>query len=310
MRKIFVLIYFCIIMAVFAEGQSSSGQQKFKKDDFMYIMIYDYDNNGIRDVKIFVNGNYEGASNIQGRFMLPYKRIYRSGFELSLKKDGYEEINQLINFDPSQALYFKIGNAEQYLAIGKSFIDNEEYDSALEYIDKSVSLEPSWNDSLFLKAIALNRLRRYGEAMGVLGSITLNSANREYVEAFMKENMECLLEKATPKESSDTAGLLSWASDEDLKAFISKKVSEADSFFEEQKYAKSFELYTQILGIKPYDCELRFKRMKSLFLSNRLDSSNYELILDDCDLLLNMGYLNNEIKEIMSFISEETGVMH
>ncbi len=309
MRKLLILICCCIMMPYFVEGQSSASQQKFKKDDFMYIMIYDYDNNGVRDVKVFVNGNYEGSTNLQGRFMLPYKKSYKSGFDISFKKEGYEEINQSVAFDPVQALYIKIGNAEQYLAIGKSLIDNEDYESALEYIDKSLSLDASWSDSMFLKAVALYRLGRYGEALGILGGITLNSINRDCVEEFMKENMDALLREKSQKETADVAGLISLDTAEELKAFIQKKTLEADTLYMDLKYKKAYELYTQILGLKPYDADIRFKRMQSLFLSNRLDKSNYELILEDCNFLSSIGYVNAEMTEIMAFISDNTSEM-
>ena len=303
MRKLFLLFCCCLLVPCFVSGQTSSSQQRFRKDDFMYVMVYDYENNGVRDVKVFVNGDYEGSTNLQGRFMLPYKRSYKSGFDISLKKDGYEEIIQSVYFDPVQALYFKIGNAEQYLAIGKSFIDNGDCASALEYLDRSLSLDPSWNDTMFLKAVALNRLHRYGEALGVLGGIPLNSVNRECVEDFMKENMNAMLMENSRTGTSDSPGLV-LDTEEDLKAFIQKKTSEADALYVEQKFKRAYEVYTQILGLKPYDAEIRFKRMKSLFLSNRQDSSNYELILEDCSFLSSIGFVNEEMNEIMAFISD------
>ena len=46
--------------------------------------------------------------------------------------------------------------------------------------------------------------------------------------------------------------------------------------------------------------------MSSLFLINKMDSSKYELILSDCEVLKTNGYNLEQVQEVENYIKKES----
>ncbi len=152
----------------------------------MYMLIYDYDNNCVQDAAVYVDDKFIGNSDIHGRFMitLPSSRVYK----MTLKKDGYEVIETKFSFKPSEALYFKMGNSNQFLKLSEDSLDNEKYDDALYFADKSLELNSGRIDALYLKAIIYNRLSDFEQSNKILSLIKQSEENTEYIKQLQIKN--------------------------------------------------------------------------------------------------------------------------
>jgi thioredoxin-like negative regulator of GroEL len=86
-----------------------------------------------------------------------------------------------------------------------------------------------------------------------------------------------------------------------------EKKQEAARLFQEGKYAAAREQYAAISRARPEDVEARFYQWYSLFLSNKMDMSNYQQIKEGLRGLEQAGYHRAEIKEILGYITTEEG---
>lgn len=71
------------------------------------------------------------------------------------------------------------------------------------------------------------------------------------------------------------------------------------------KYDEAYKLCNEILLYDKDDLEARYYRMLSLFNINRMDSSNYPAILEDCEVLKLSGYKIPEVENIENLIQME-----
>lgn len=93
-------------------------------------------------------------------------------------------------------------------------------------------------------------------------------------------------------------------SEQDIKLRDNKK--NVISLYQKKEYDECFKLCNQILEIDGQDLEIRFYRMSSLFLINKMDSSKYELILSDCEVLKTNGYNLEQVQEVENYIKKES----
>ncbi len=149
-------VIFAAVISIVLSGCKTAGVNRIAQDDTaMYAMVYDYDNNVVSNVHIYVNDTYAGESDVQGRFVL--KLPEKSDYMITLKKAGYETVERQIHFDPFLVLYFKMGNGEQFLYLAEESLDSGDTESAMGFVDRTLALESSRPDALFLKAIILYR---------------------------------------------------------------------------------------------------------------------------------------------------------
>jgi len=84
---------------------------------------------------------------------------------------------------------------------------------------------------------------------------------------------------------------------------------EADVLFTEGKYAQASAMYAALAEAQPENTEARFSFLYSLFLSNKMDRSNYGQIKEGFLILERNGYQRREIGETLEFIEmEERGM--
>ncbi|MGP1587603.1 MAG: hypothetical protein ACTTHG_04605 [Treponemataceae bacterium] len=86
------------------------------------------------------------------------------------------------------------------------------------------------------------------------------------------------------------------------------KIEKDNAFilFSQKKYCDAYEKFNSLSRICD-DVEIRFFTIYSLFLSNKMDSSNYELYSTEISKLKDSGYYRKEMDEIEVFIRYETG---
>ena len=84
---------------------------------------------------------------------------------------------------------------------------------------------------------------------------------------------------------------------------------EAKMLFGEGKFVQASVLYATVAEAQPENTEARFFYLYSLFLSNRLDRSNYRRIKEGFLLLERNGYRRREIRDVLEYIElEERGL--
>ena len=84
---------------------------------------------------------------------------------------------------------------------------------------------------------------------------------------------------------------------------------EAGVLFAEGKYAQASVQYAALAEAQPENIEARFFYLYSLFLNNKMDRSNYQMIKEGFMALESNGYRRREIGETLDYIElEERGL--
>ena len=95
--------------------------------EYMYVMIYDYYNNGVKNVSIYLDDKIIGRTDVYGRFSFPIKND-NSKHTLSLQKDNYEKITDTIFYTRNEVLYYKMGESFFYFEEAEKQFDSKNYD--------------------------------------------------------------------------------------------------------------------------------------------------------------------------------------
>src|SRR5574344_1605510 len=123
-----ILIIPCVLIL-----QACRSTNNYDKNDVMYAMIYDYDNNEIQNVNIYVDGIHVGDSDVHGRFIFTQRNNH---FLVQLRKASYETLTAEINFDTLKVAYFKLANAEQLRNLSEESLEVRDYEQALDYCNR------------------------------------------------------------------------------------------------------------------------------------------------------------------------------
>jgi hypothetical protein len=185
MKKIF---FGMLLLVPVLAGCTTTGKsvKRIDKEDAMYSMIYDYDNNPVQEVKVYLNGNYAGESDVQGRFLM--KGTPDTDFSVSLEKPAYEPLSASLHFDPLEVAYFKMGNAEQFRKLAEDSLSVHEDKDALDYCLRAEKLENKRQDIQYLKAVILNQLGRYDESDAVLETMSSAAGYTPYITSLKAKN--------------------------------------------------------------------------------------------------------------------------
>ena len=183
MKRI-VCIVICAYMTVFLFSCKSTKVKGIDADGVMHAMIYDYDNNGVRGVSVYIDGNYMGESDVRGRFM--FKLYDEKEHELVLQKDGWERISDVIVFDEVLVLYYKMGNAFQLVNRAEDTLDSGNLREALMLLDRAIDLGAG-GDALYLKSVVLFKAGKYEEALKVLSLIEKEEGNASYIQTLERK---------------------------------------------------------------------------------------------------------------------------
>ncbi len=117
-------------------------------------MVYDYENNALKDVQVIENGNVIGTTDIYGRYT--YEKKDSGMVQVSFCKQGYEKIDVQIENQQNQVLYVKLGSGMYFAALSEDCFDEKKYDDALKYINKALKCEQR-KDYEYLKNLILSR---------------------------------------------------------------------------------------------------------------------------------------------------------
>lgn len=167
-------------------GLLSCATNRAGEDSAMYSMIYDYENNGVQGAGFYIDGKLLGESDVHGRFMIMLDE--KKEYTTEIKKSGYKTETVAFYYDPSRVLYVKMGNARQFTALAEKSLDLRKYSEALIYVNYALELDSSKADSLYLKAIILNKTGRFGESSETLSKIKRRDSNKKYIEALEMKN--------------------------------------------------------------------------------------------------------------------------
>ena len=64
------IYFFCLCAALFCSCTTVDKARRFEKDVCMFVMIYDYANNGVNDVSVYKDEKEVGVSDIRGRYII------------------------------------------------------------------------------------------------------------------------------------------------------------------------------------------------------------------------------------------------
>lgn len=127
----------------------------------VYIMVYDYDNMPVKEVKISLDEKMIGFTDVNGRFVFEVDDYIEHS--VLIEKQNYESITDSFIYDSSLVLYYKIGNTDQYLQLAELSLDEKKIDKAFLYVEKAVGIDNTRQDACFLKAIILFKQKKYSE---------------------------------------------------------------------------------------------------------------------------------------------------
>jgi tetratricopeptide (TPR) repeat protein len=193
-RKVLFGYLVVITFSFLFSACNSSKVMMASERGIMYAMIYDYENIAVGGVTVKVNGKELVKSDVQGRFILDFKK--RGEYEIELIKKGYEVLRQKFEYNPMDVLYFKMITAEQLVVLAEGEMDKSSYKEAEEYLERAYKLEPLRADIMYLRSISLVLQEKYIEAKKVLEELREKGYRSKYID---------LLEEKIEKENNDGA---------------------------------------------------------------------------------------------------------
>ena len=184
-RVLFLLMLQIILLA----GCSSVRGKKIKDDEaMMYGMVYDENDEAVREVEVHVDGKLKAVSDMQGRFILKYMYgdiLEEKRHTIELHKEGYETIKELIFYDPMSLLYFRMESGKAILNKAEALIDSENYKDADEELNRLLETEDQKDTALYLLAILQVREGKKAEAVQLLEN--MENKNNPYVKKFLEK---------------------------------------------------------------------------------------------------------------------------
>jgi tetratricopeptide (TPR) repeat protein len=170
-------------LAVIGSCKTSAPERAYRDSGLMLAMIYDYDNVPVNGAEIFIDDKKIIESDIQGRFVLEFRKP--GEYTITVSKKGYEDIVQSFTFDPMDVLYLKMVNASQLLTLAEEALDQYSYPEAEDFLDRALVLEPHRPDILYLKSITLYLQNKYGESREILEYLISTGIHDEYVTGLL-----------------------------------------------------------------------------------------------------------------------------
>lgn len=166
---LFFLIIYQMILLI---GCSSVSGKNFKDDEAMlYGMVYNDNDEALRDVEVVVDGKLKAVSDMQGRFILKYMYgniMERKRHTIELHKRGYETIKELIFYDPMSLLYFRMESGKAIQEMAESLIDRGSYNEADKALNRLLGIEGKEDIGLYLLAILRIKEGKESEAIHLL----------------------------------------------------------------------------------------------------------------------------------------------
>lgn len=127
-----------------------------KESPCTYIMVYDFENNTVKNVQIYIDGENVGSTDVYGRCTVEGFQNEKN-HEVILIKEDYEKIIVNTTLDDQKVLYIKMGNSFYYATLAENYLDKGMGDEALIAINKALSIKTR-EDYLFLQKIIKERV--------------------------------------------------------------------------------------------------------------------------------------------------------
>lgn len=149
MKKILI---FALVLLAFVSCKTV-GQ---KDSQCTYIMVYDFENNTVKNVQIYIDGESIGFTDVYGRCTV---EGFQNGnnHEVMLVKEDYEKIIVNTTLDDQKVLYIKMGSSIYYANLAESYLDKGMDSEALNAINKALSIKTR-EDYLYLQKVIKGRL--------------------------------------------------------------------------------------------------------------------------------------------------------
>jgi hypothetical protein len=155
----------------------------------MYGMVYDYENIPVSAAAVYIDGEKYIETDIQGRFVMEFAE---SGEHIiKLVKNGYEEVEEVFQYDPFRVLYFKMVNVNQLVSMAEGALERYAYRDAEPFLDRALLLEPLRPDILYLKSIVLYFQGKKSEARVLLEFLQELGIEGEYISELLKRVSDC-----------------------------------------------------------------------------------------------------------------------
>ena len=146
------LIFYLLILSFTLAACKSLPKNE---DNSIYVMIYDYENHGLKDVKISEGEEILAFSDIYGRAIIFLEE--KENAVIEFKKTGYEKISVNASTERQRVLYIKMGSASYFAELTEQKFDEGKYEEAMENIDKALKIEQR-SDYEYLKNLIGEKL--------------------------------------------------------------------------------------------------------------------------------------------------------
>lgn len=110
-----------------------------KKIDSAYVMVYDYENSGVMNASVYIDGKIVGHTDIYGRLMFPCDK--EKEVLIRAEKPGYETVETKTAVKSGIVIYFKMGSGSYYASKAEKLFDEHDNFNALKMIDKALEIE-------------------------------------------------------------------------------------------------------------------------------------------------------------------------
>ena len=142
---IIILLVFCLF---------SCASTPENKIDSVYVMVYDYENSEIMNVKIFMDNKEIGQTDVYGR--LTFFCDKEQEVMVRAEKNGYEIAETKMAIKPGFVLYVKMGTGSYYAEMAEQFLDENDLQNANKMISKALKIEER-KDWVFLRDVILKK---------------------------------------------------------------------------------------------------------------------------------------------------------
>jgi tetratricopeptide (TPR) repeat protein len=183
MKKIILAL--SLVVLLIGCRSVSKPKRAIQDSGMMYAMIYDYENTPVYGVAVFIDKKKYTESDLQGRFVLEFKK--NGKYTIRLEKSGYELIEDTFTYDPMNVLYFKMVNASQLVSQAEEAMEQYAYKGAEELINRALILEPNRPDVLYFQSIVLYYQGRKAEARVILENLQSRGIDGDYIKDFLNK---------------------------------------------------------------------------------------------------------------------------
>lgn len=184
MNKVLLITLFCFFCFLCLGCASKQIISDGNRVD-MYVIVYDYENNGLQNVSVYIDNELMGRTDINGRYLLALKKD--RDYTIRIEKNDYEGMERNFTFDPMYVMYFQIGNAAQLLHLAEDAMAEANYEQVIVLVDRILKLDNSRIDALYLKALAHYKLNQHEEAIDILEKLTPLVKNSGIIEDLKKK---------------------------------------------------------------------------------------------------------------------------